>query len=375
LQEKGETNMIDIKTIKEKIAGKVNSLDRKTLSLISIAATVAVLGAGYMIFGKENGYADVSKAEAPLTVSAIVVAPKVIDTVVTAAGALSSKNTSVLSSKVMGKVIYLGVREGDHVAAGKLLVKIESGEISAQAYQAQAAYNNARLQHNRIKGLYDEKASTQMEMDQATLGLETAEAGLKAAKAMESYTIITAPINGQIMEKRINLGEMALPGQPILKIEDNRNLRLEVTVQEQDILSIQPGKAVRVQIDAMPGKDITGRVAQVVPASDVRTHSFLVKVDIPADKGLITGMYGKAFFETGKREGIVIPKTAVVDISGLSGVYVVSVDGNAIFQMVQLGEERGGSVEVLTGLKAGDKVIADNKLGRIEGRKIVLAEK
>ena len=60
----------------------------------------------------------------------------------------------------MGKVIYLGVREGDHVTAGKLLVKIESGEISAQAYQAQAAYNNARLQYNRIKSLYDEKAST-----------------------------------------------------------------------------------------------------------------------------------------------------------------------------------------------------------------------
>jgi RND family efflux transporter MFP subunit len=367
--------MIDIKTIKEKVRGKVNSLDRKTLSLISIAATVAVLGAGYMIFGKENGYAGVAKAEAPLTVSAITVEPRVIDTVVTAAGALSSKNTSVLSSKVMGKVIYLGVREGDRVAAGKLLVKIESGEISAQAYQAQAAYNNARLQYNRIKGLYDEKASTQMEMDLATLGLETAEAGLKAAKAMESYTIITAPINGQIMEKRINLGEMALPGQPILRIEDNRNLRLEVTVQEQDILSIQPGKAVRVQIDAMPGKDITGRVAQVVPASDVRTHSFLVKVDIPADKGLITGMYGKAFFETGKREGIVIPKTAVVDISGLSGVYIVSAGGNAVFQMIQLGEEREGSVEVLTGLKAGDKVVADNKLGRIEGRKIALAEK
>jgi acetyl-CoA carboxylase alpha subunit len=75
--------MIDIKTIKEKVRGKVNSLDRKTLSLISIAATVAVLGAGYMIFGKENGYAGVAKAEAPLTVSAITVEPRVIDTVVT----------------------------------------------------------------------------------------------------------------------------------------------------------------------------------------------------------------------------------------------------------------------------------------------------
>ena len=80
-----------------------------------------------------------------------------------------------------------------------------------------------------------------MEMDQATLGLESAKAGLNAAKAMESYTTITAPITGQIMEKKINLGEMALPGQPILKIEDNRNLRLEVTMKEQDIRFVRPG--------------------------------------------------------------------------------------------------------------------------------------
>ncbi len=108
---------------------------------------------------------------------------------------------------------------------GRLLMKIESGEIAAQAYQAQAAYNNAKLQFDRIKTLFDEKAATQMEMDQATLGLESAKAGLNAAKAMESYTTITAPISGQIVEKKINLGEMALPGQPILKIEDNRNLQ------------------------------------------------------------------------------------------------------------------------------------------------------
>ena len=113
-------------------------------------------------------------------------------------------------------------------------------------------------------------------------------------------------------------------------------------------------------------------MAQVVPASDVRTHSFLVKVDIPADKGLITGMYGKAYFETGKREGIVIPKTAVVDISGLSGVYVVSLDGNAVFQMVQLGEERGGSVEVLTGSRPATRWLpTTSSEGSREGRSLL----
>ena len=294
---------------------------------------------------------------------------------VSAAGTLNSKNTSVLSSKVMGKVVALTVNEGDHVNQGKLLLRIESGEISAQVYQAQAAYNNAKLQYDRIKSLFDEKAATQMEMEQATLGFESAKAGLNAAKAMESYTIITAPITGQIVEKRINLGEMALPGQPILKIEDNKNLRLEATVKEQDLRFVRQGNAVTIRIDALPGREIKARVAQVVPAADIRTHSFVVKIDIPADKGLITGMYGKAFFSTGKRDAILVPKTAIVDMSGITGVYIVSAEGSAVFQMVQLGDTYGENIEATTGLKAGDRVVVSKQDARIDGRKVVVAEK
>jgi len=362
---------MNITTIKEKIS----SLSKKTLAGISIGAAVVILASGSMIFARQEGQTPALKADEPVAISVLTVEPRTIESVVTAAGALTSRNTSVLSSKVMGRVSYLGVQEGDHVSAGKLMIRIESGEIAAQTFQAQAAYNNAKLQFDRIKGLYDATASTQVEMDQATLGLETAKAGLNAAKAMESYTIIAAPITGQIMEKRINLGEMAMPGQPLFKIEDNRNLRLEVTVREQDILHIRPGSTVNVQIDAMPGKQIQGKVAMVVPASDVRTHSFVVKVDVPAEKGLITGMYGKAFFPTGKREAIMVPRSALVEMSGISGVYVVSTEGNAVFQMIQSGEAIGNDLEVVSGLKKGDRVVADQKSGRIEGRKVLVAEK
>lgn len=362
---------MNVNTIKEKI----KAMNKRTLYGISVLVTIALLGAGYMIFGKENSYAETPKAEALVSVAAVIVEPKIIDSVVTAAGALSSKNTSVLSSKIMGRVTSLLVHEGDYVTAGKLLMKIDSGEITAQTIQAQAAYNNARLQYDRIKSLYDAKASTQMEMDQATLGFATAQAGLQAAKAMESYTNIIAPIAGQIVEKRINVGEMALPGQPMLKIEDNRHLRLEVTVKEQEVLHIRPGKTVTMRIDAMPGKDLAGTVSQVVPASDVRTHSFIVKIDIPAERGLITGMYGKAFFSIGRHEAILVPKSAVVEMSGITGVYIVSSEESAVFQMVQLGEEHGTSLEVVTGLKKGDRVITDKHLGGLEGKKVVLAQK
>ncbi len=352
----------------------IKTMDKKVLYGLSVAAAIVLLGAGYLFLGGENGHANVVKQEGPVAVTVVTVKPETIDSIVTAAGALTSRNTSVLSSKVMGRVESLSVQEGDQVNAGKLLLRIDSGEITAQAIQAQAAYNNAKLHYDRIKSLYGVKASTQMEMDHAMLDLETAQAGLKAAKAMESYTMITAPISGQIVEKRINVGEMAMPGQPVLKIEDNRNLRLEVTVREKDILHIQPGEQVKVRIDAMPGKDISGTVSLVVPAADVRTHSFVVKVDIPTGKGLITGMYGKAIFSIGRREAVMVPKEAVVAISGVTGVYLVGDAGQALFQMVQLGEERDGTVEVLAGLKDGDRVVTDQQSGRIDGRKVVLGK-
>ena len=357
------------------IKDTIKNMDKKLMYGASIGAAITILSIGYMTFGKENSYAGVPKAEAAVTVATVVVEPKTMDSVVSAVGTLSSKNISVLSSKIMGKVVSLTANEGDYVSQGKLLMKIESGEISAQTYQAQAGFNNAKLQFDRIKGLFDEKAATQMEMDQATLGKESATAGLNAAKAVESYTIITAPITGQIVEKRINLGEMALPGQPILKIEDNRNLRLEVTLNEQDLRFVQLGKNVIVQIDAMPGKNIQGRVAQVIPASDIRTHSFIVKIDVPSDKSLMTGMYGKALFSTGSREAILVPKTAVVDMSGISGVYIVSAEGTAVFQMVQLGEAQGEAIEATTGLKAGDRVIVNKQAAGFDGRKVTLAQK
>lgn len=357
------------------IKDKIRALDRKAVYAVTAAAAMVMIGAGYMMFGKEESYAGAIKAEAPLAVSLITVEPRTVDAVLSASGALSSRNTSVLSSKIMGRVVYLGVKEGDHVAEGRLLMRIESGEITAQALSAKAAYNNAKLHYDRIKTLYNEKASTQIEMDQATLGIETAEAGLKAARAMESYTEIKAPISGQIVEKRINLGEMALPGQPVLKIEDNRDLRLEVAVREQDILAVQQGKTVKVQIDAMPGKELAGRVSQVVPAADIRTHSFFVKIDVPSEKGLITGMYGKAYFSSGRREAMLIPKKAIADMAGLTGVYMVTPEGRAIFQMVQLGEDFGDHVEIITGLKPGDRIVSERHEAGLDGRMVALAGK
>ena len=159
---------------------KIRKIDNKIIYTVSLAVALAVFGIGTLTFGKAVSEPSIQKmSEAPVSVAAITLEPTIIDSVVSAAGVLNSKNTSLISSKIMGKVVALTVNEGDQVEQGKLLVKIESGEILAQAYQARAAFNNAKLQFDRIKSLFDQKAATQMEMDQATLGFESAQAGLE----------------------------------------------------------------------------------------------------------------------------------------------------------------------------------------------------
>ena len=115
---------------------KIKNFDKKTIFSASVGAAVVVFGIGYMFFGKAETFAAVPTVMAPVNVTTMIVETKNIDAVVSAAGTLSSRNTSVLSSKVMGKVVSLTVQEGDYVSQGKLLMKIESGEIAAQAYQA-----------------------------------------------------------------------------------------------------------------------------------------------------------------------------------------------------------------------------------------------
>ena len=116
-------------------------------------------------------------------------------------------------------------------------------------------------------------------------------------------------------------------------------------------------------------------MSQVVSAADVRTHSFIVKIDIPADREpdhrACTARPSSAWASVMPSW---CPRSAIVEMAGLTGVYIVSAEGNAVFQMVQLGDVQGDSIEAVTGLKAGDRVVVSRHDARIDGRKVVLPE-
>src|SRR5262245_55901210 len=143
------------------------------------------------------------------------------------------------------------------------------------------------------------------------------QAQTKAALAQQhtslDYARIRAPFDGIVIGKKADAGSLASPGMPILTVEDVRRYRLEVTVNENDLRHVRIGQSALVIIDALENTELKGKINEIVPAADASTRSFLVKVDLPTDTRLRSGLFGRMEFSRGDRQSLLIPRSAVVE--------------------------------------------------------------
>ena len=169
-----------------------------------------------------------------------------------------------------------------------------------------------------------------------------------------------------VTEKKADAGAFASPGMPLFIVEDTRRYRLEAMVDESDIRLVHVGEAVPVLLDSLESAEFRGRVAQIVPAADPASRSFLVKIELPADARFRSGLFGRAHFPRGARPALLIPQTTIVERGQLKGVFVIDAKQIAQLRYVTLGKAHGEQVEVLSGLQNGEKIVAapgDRELG------------
>ena len=305
-------------------------------------------------------------------------------------GTVHARETAVVSAQVMGRIQQVLVREGDSVRAGQTLVVLDDAALRSQVEQAQAgvkaaqnaqaaAQTNAALAAStldRYKQLESQKSVSPQEMDEVSRRAEAAAAGLEAvraqtdaARAQESgartmlgYTHLVAPFAGVVTARMADPGTMAAPGVPLLQVDQAAALQLQATVDESVIGAIHKGMKVQVAIDGGAssggmGTNLAGTVAEIVPAADPSSHSFLVKIDLPSSSQTRAGMYGTAEFANGARQAILIPRSAVVARGSLNCVYVLDGQGIAQLRYITLGAAQGNLVEVLSGVSAGEKLV------------------
>lgn len=270
---------------------------------------------------------------------------------------------ATLSSRIQGTIDRLLVREGTQVVKGQTLIQLDSRDVQADLARAKAEVENAKAQLARMKKLYGQDAVSKQEMENATRTYKVAEANQKAVVAQLSYTVVKAPFDGVITEKKVEAGELASPGQPLLKMEDPLQLRLEATVAEGDLKSISRGDKIPVFIDALAAQTLTGVVSQILPAGDPQTHTFMVKVDLPKTAGLKTGMFGRFQLEKGMAQTMVVPDSAIVERGDLTSVYVVGSDQIGRLRWIKVGRRFDKQVEILSGVNAGERVLLEGARG------------
>lgn len=285
-------------------------------------------------------------------------------------GSMQSAQDAVLASKVMGSVLEIRKRAGDTVRRGEVLVVVDSRDVAGQVAQAEGALAQARAAAvlaetnlKRFEQLLARGSASQLEADQARFQSETArgavaqaEGALATARSFQSYAEIASPFDGRVVDRLCEVGDLAAPGRPLLRVENEKRLRLHVSLDAEKAAVAVPGAAVAVSVPSLGARRLRGTVAEVVPAADPATRSILVKIDLEPDPALRTGVYGRALFSTGLRQAIVVPRSAVRERGGLTGVFVIE-NARAAFRLVTTAEASGDSLEVLSGLSEGETLI------------------
>jgi RND family efflux transporter MFP subunit len=354
---------------------------------------IAVLSGGLSGCSGEHR-AEPTAMETVSNVSVLVAQRTSVPDWLEAVGTVRAAQTSQVSSQMTGNIVEIRAHEGDRVQSGQVLAMIDDAQPRSATDQATAALTAAEKETSaadsdlalaeatlkRYQQLYEKKSVSPQEFDEIKARYQSAEArrdmvragqaqanaALTQARTSFGYTRIRAPFAGVVTEKKADAGTLASPGMSIFTIEDTRSYRLEVTVDENDIRLVHVGQVTPVMIDALGNIQLSGKVVQIVPAADPASRSFLVKVELPADTRLRSGLFGRAHFDRGERIALLILRTSVVERGQLQGVYVLDANQIAGLRYVSLGKSAGEKVEVLSGLQDGETLVAapgDSELG------------
>jgi len=274
-----------------------------------------------------------------------------------------------VASRIMGYIHAIDVVEGQAVKAGQRLFTVDPTDAKSQADQAAAALADAKADYERYAALYKEEAVSRQHYEKMKLAYDRARAAAEGAGNQLRYAVVTSPIAGVVTQKLGNAGSLATPGQAVVVVENPARLQVQTQVGEEVLRRIKPGTAVPVEVDGS-AEPIEARVAQVSPAADPVSRTFLVKLDLPAKpagaaQGLKSGLFVRALFPLGERGALLLPKSAVLERAGIQGAFVVDAQGIAHFRMLRIGAEYGGQVEVQAGLSAGERV-AVSSLDQLE---------
>ncbi|HTB79521.1 MAG TPA: efflux RND transporter periplasmic adaptor subunit [Opitutaceae bacterium] len=285
-----------------------------------------------------------------------------------AVGSLAPVEGATLSNELPGTVTKIAFESGAHVKKGDLLVQLDASAEEAQLASAEASAEWARLSLKRAQELRGQNANSQSDLDSADAQAKQAEAAVANLKSAVAKKIITAPFDGRIGIRTVNLGQYLPAGTAIVSLQSLDPIYVDFSLPQQQLAALVPGLPVHVTSDALPAQTIDGKITAIDPQVDNATRNVQVQATLDNhDEALRPGMFANVAVELpAKDKVLIIPETAVLNTPYGDSVFVVE-DGKDQMsgqsgkvlrqQFVQLGVTRGDFVSVISGLKPGETVV------------------
>ena len=314
---------------------------------------------------------ELAQAAPPRTAgTTFLVKDTTIDARFEASGIAAPMRQATLSTKLMGTVLSVSVREGEAVSEAQPLVRIDArdlaareGQVAAGIAEADAMQREARAQAGRIRALYADSAATKSQLDATETGLARADAGVRSAHAaaaelgaVSAYAVIRAPFAGIITKRFVDPGAFAAPGSPLIAIQDGRQLRITANVTPDMARGVRRGQHIDARIE---GRAVVAIVEGIVPSAAGNLYTINALVT-NAGGTILPGSAATLLLPLGARTGIVVPSVALIRQGDLAGVTLRTPDGDKT-RWVRLGGVIGRMTEVSAGLRAGDVIVVPTR--------------
>lgn len=279
-----------------------------------------------------------------------------------AEGVIEATRQATVAARVAGKVVALRVDAGQRVQRGEVLLRLDARESAEAVVAARAALLNARAAFARTQQLVQQKFVSQSALDRARADLDAAQAQYEASQAAQSHAVVVAPMSGVVARRHIELGEMAVPGRPLVTVYAPGALRAVGSVPQSRLAGVRQAGSAVIEFPES-GRRLVSRDITILPMADSATHVLTVRVALPdgdAADGVAPGLAARIHFQGEAAPRMTVPERAVVRRGAVTGVYVQAVDGRLSLRQVRLGERQAnGEQEVLAGLVDGEMLVLD----------------
>lgn len=352
---------------------------RKSKFIIPVVI-IAILGIAMGVVLANNKKEINEKAKAvPPTVGAIPtkiakVEQKEVENGLVLTGFFAARQTLPLIAEAQGSIIQLNIKEGQTITAGQVVARIDPTSVQSNLASAQATYNNAVKNKERYQRLAEAGAISQKQYEDVALNVENARTNVQNIQQQMKYTIIRSPMSGVVSEVKVEKGSFATAGMQLGSVVDISSLKMVFQVAEQDVVKLKKGQPVVVITDVYPGHEFNGAISLIsVQADAARKYDVEVQVANSNAYPLKAGMFGTAKLNrisSGKETGLFIPRQAIVGSIENAKVFVLNSDSTVTLKNIQVQNQNGDEVIVLSGLNANDNVVVSGQINLQTGNKV-----